>query len=133
LSQSAHDHALALTQSPELLKLLTGPAKALRSWNAEGWYVVTRSGRVLAFTSQYGTSPPPEIVHLFHEIEKLPAAQESHWPIRDVCLGFCYDPLAGLGFMYANSRCSSGTWHLCLKSTTRLPGVSVLSSASASR
>jgi hypothetical protein len=107
LSQSAHGHALDLTESPELLKLHTGPAKALRSWNAEGWYVVTEDGRVLAFTSEYGTSPPPEIVDVFHEIEKLPAAQESHWPMRDVCLGFCYDPLAGLGFMYANSHCST--------------------------
>jgi hypothetical protein len=109
VSQAAHDHTLAFAQSPELLKLHTGPAKALRSWHAEGWYVVTKNGRVLTFTSQYGTSPPKEDTDVFYEIEKLPVSQESHWAMRDVCLGFCYDPLAGLGFRYTNSHCSTQT------------------------
>jgi hypothetical protein len=25
--------------------------------------------------------------------------------MKDVCLGFCYDPISALGFIYANDRC----------------------------
>jgi DNA-directed RNA polymerase specialized sigma24 family protein len=69
---------------------------ALRSWNAEGWYVVLQDSRLLAFTSEYRTTPPKEITDLFEEMEKLPASQEEAFVLRDVCLGFCYDPVAGL-------------------------------------
>ena len=41
---------------------------------------------------------------MLEQIEKLPGAQQS-FAIEDVCLGFCYDPVAGLGFWYFNQRC----------------------------
>ncbi len=95
-----------LTNSPTLRNLRTAPAIALRSWNAEGWYVVTPRYDILAFTSEYGTSPPREVRDLFEQIEKLPAERTSQpFEIQDVCLGFCYDPVAGLGFIYSNHRC----------------------------
>jgi hypothetical protein len=47
----------ALVQSPALWKLHTQPTKALWSWNAEGWFVVLKDSRLLAFTSEYGTAP----------------------------------------------------------------------------
>lgn len=97
--------AMALLQSPQLNGMHTLPAKALRTWNAEGWYLLgTKS--LLAFTSEYRSEPPREVVDLFREIEKLPVTG-AYWEqtTKDVCLGFCYDPVAALGSVYANSRC----------------------------
>ena len=85
-------------QSTGLWKLHTPVPGVLWSWNAEGWYVVLQDTRLLAFTSEYRTTPPKEITDLFQEMEKLPASQEDAFVLRDVCLGFCYDPVAALGF-----------------------------------
>jgi hypothetical protein len=94
----------AFVQSPELWNLRTQPTKALWSWNAEGWFVVLKDSRLLAFTSEYGTAPPQEATALFHEIEQLPASSERQFDVSDVCLGFCYDPLAALGFSVLRQR-----------------------------
>jgi hypothetical protein len=98
------ERAQTFVRSPELRKLHTAPAIALRSWNAEGWYVVLKNSRLLAFTSEYRTTPPQEVADLFHEIERLPARES--WPVamRDVCLGFCYDPVAALGVAVLQQR-----------------------------
>ncbi len=77
------------------------PAKELWAWNAEGWYVTLQDSHLLAFTSEYRTSPPREVTGLFQEIEILPG-QPQLFAIRDVRLGFCYDPVAALGFWYSN-------------------------------
>jgi hypothetical protein len=103
-SQAAYQQARAFAESPELWKLHTPPPKALRSWNAEGWYVVLKDSRVLTFTTEYRTSPPGQVTELFHEIESLPASEERSFGVRDVCLGFCYDPVAALGFSVLNHR-----------------------------
>ena len=95
VSQFAVEHAGKFAQSSELRELHTPPAKALHSWNADGWYVVLGDSAPLAFTSENQTSPPQRVTDLFREIEKLPAA-ERPLPIQDVCLGFCYDPVAQL-------------------------------------
>jgi hypothetical protein len=88
------DHARAFVKSPELRNLHTPPAKALRSWNADGWYVALRDSRPLAFSSEYRTVPPPEVTNLFYEIEKEGPALEYPATVRDVCLGFCYNSVA---------------------------------------
>ncbi len=107
------EQANLLAHDAALRKLRTPPPVALQSWNAEGWYVALsgRDSRLLAFTTESGTSPPPEIKDLLDQIEGLPGAQQS-FEIQDVCMGFCYDPVAGLGFWYSNQRChgmSDGT------------------------
>jgi hypothetical protein len=94
----------ALTRSTELRDLHTAPAVALRSKNAEGWYIRTERG-VLAFTTEYGTEPPREVVDLFHDLESIAPAEKELRTINDVCIGFCYDPLAGLGLDNLNDRC----------------------------
>ncbi len=94
-------HARALMQSPQLWRLHTPPAKELWDWNAEGWYVTLKDSHLLAFTSEYHTAPPREVTDVFQEIENLPG-QPRPFAIRDVCLGFCYDPVAALGFWYSN-------------------------------
>lgn len=105
------ERANALGHSNTLRNLRTAPPIALRSWNAEGWYIAGRGLPLLAFTSEYGTNPPLEIRDTLAQIEKLAGPNGSVW-IEDVCLGFCYDPVAGLGFWYSNQRChgmSDGT------------------------
>lgn len=98
-----------LADSSQVKNASTRPPVALRNWKAEGWYVRTRHG-VLAFTTEYGTKPPTLIVGLFHDLESRAPKEQNLGSEKDVCLGFCYDPLAGLGFAFANQRCS---WSPC--------------------
>ncbi len=96
--------ALALASSLPV-SARTPPPKALRAWNAEGWYILG-SGRLLSYTSEYRIVPPPEVVKLFKEI----TASRVYWPHqryteKDICLGFCYDPPAALGFACENYHC----------------------------
>jgi hypothetical protein len=100
-SPAVLEHARALMRSPQLWVLHTRPAKELRAWNAEGWYVTLKDSHLVAFTSEYHTAPPREVTELFQELENLPG-QPRPFAIRDICLGFCYDPVAALGFTYAN-------------------------------
>lgn len=105
LPPSMREHARAFAHSAELLKLRTPPAKPLKSWNAEGWYIVLKDSRLFAFSSEYQTAPPREAIDLFQEIESLPGDKEIVRTVQDVCLGFCYGPAAALGFQYPNEAC----------------------------
>jgi len=86
-------------QSAQLRDLRTPPAVSLRDWNAEGWYVRTGQN-VLAFTTENHTTPPQEVIDMFHRLESIPPAATESGNVSDVCLGFCYDPLAGLWVVY---------------------------------
>jgi len=103
-SPTASERARAFAQWPALWSSQTRPATPLRSWNAEGWYVVLKDSRLLTFTSEQGTSPPKEVTDWFHQIESLPLRDEHQFALRDVCLGFCYDPVAALGFAVLPQR-----------------------------
>jgi hypothetical protein len=91
--------AQGISQAPALARLRTGPAKRLWAWNAEGWYVVLNDSRVLFFET-----PPDEVKAAFEEVEEFPAARQVWVSVRDVCMGFCYDPLAALGFSIQAKR-----------------------------
>ncbi|MFZ0978848.1 MAG: hypothetical protein WAN23_05530 [Candidatus Acidiferrales bacterium] len=95
----------ALVQSPQLQNVHAPPPKALRSWNAEGWYALTASSGISTFTTENNTQPPSDLVRVFRELEALKSGATEQDETRDVCLGFCYDPLAGLGLSAANDRC----------------------------
>jgi hypothetical protein len=104
LPPSVFQHVTALVRSSQPQVPAIWP-RTLRTWNAEGWYLLTGRTRVLVYTPELGTVPPKEITDLVHEIEVQETARKSQSYVRDVCLGFCYDPLAGLGIIYINSRC----------------------------
>ena len=105
LPASTLKRVTSLSQLPKLRGMPTEFPSALRPWNAEGWYYLGKEA-ILSFTSENGIAPPQELVSIFHEMEGLRAADDlGRAPINDVCLGFCYDPLAGLGFMWAADRC----------------------------
>ena len=99
------ESANELAHSTKIVNLRTAPPVSLRSWNAEGWYVSVTGTPLLAFTSEYSTNPPQEIKEIFEQIQKLPGSAPFSFLTQDVCLGFCYDPTAGLGLRYANNRC----------------------------
>jgi hypothetical protein len=101
-----------LAQSAQLRDLRTAPAIALRNKNAEGWYVRTGHS-VLAFTTEYGTEPPKEVVDLFHNLESVAPAEKELGTVNDICMGFCYDPLAGLGLVNMNDRCGEKNGTRC--------------------
>jgi hypothetical protein len=96
----SYEHIRAFIESPELGKLSTPPTTRLRQWNAEAWYVVLQGPKLLVFSSEYQTAPPQVVTDMFSEIEKLPVGRERTQVTRDVCMGFCYHPLAALGLDY---------------------------------
>ena len=67
-----------------------------RSRNSEGWYVSRRGSPGLAFTTENGLEPPPEVTSLFQELEALPSSTPIRQGMHEVCLGFCYDPVGDL-------------------------------------
>jgi len=107
LQQPLTDRIQAVIQSSESASRNSVEVKPLRKWNVDGWYVTGEGLALKAYTTDKGEPPPQEIVGLFDDLEKLPRSRESHSEVRDVCLGFCYDPLSGLGAVYANHRCHS--------------------------
>ncbi len=96
---------------PEFKRTLNRPAKALRAIHAEGWYIDqhSRGTAIAVFTTENSTSPPKRLVDFVQDIENVPShGQVWHSTIRDVCLQFCYDPIAGLGYRAENQRCRTG-------------------------
>jgi hypothetical protein len=112
LPEAITARVLVLAHSAQLRELRTPLAVALRNRNAEGWYI--RTGyKVLAFTTEYGIQPPREVVDLFHELEASAPAENKLRTVNDICMGFCYDPLAGLGLENLNDRCAERNGTRC--------------------
>jgi hypothetical protein len=95
----------SLMQSSDSATRNWDTVKPLRAWNEDGWYFSAEGIGLKTYATDNGTSPPQEIVGLFNELQKIPRARETQSDRKDVCLGFCYDPLSGLGLLYANHRC----------------------------
>ena len=114
LSASLVERIGALIQSSKSVKSNREPIKPLRRWNDDGWYVAGESIELKAYTTENRVTPPQEVIDLFHDLEKIPRGQETSEDRKDVCLGFCYDPLSGLGSLYANHRCRyEGNRYVC--------------------
>lgn len=72
-------------------------------WSADRWYL---SGQGYGLRVYGAPNPPPRgVVDLFRELDGIPRLSESHSELKDVCLGFCYDPLSAMGWLYSNHRC----------------------------
>jgi hypothetical protein len=92
---------------PELKRTLDRAPTALRSRHGEGWYTQMGSFKITAFTTENATPPPSKLRTFLADIEREPPLNTSQrYELRDVCLGFCYDPKAGLGDRAENERCS---------------------------
>jgi hypothetical protein len=94
---------------PELKRTLDRSPRALRARHGEGWYTEMESFAITAFTTENATAPPADLVDFFRGVERAPSTgASSRYEVRDVCLGFCYDPKAGLGYSAENQRCPIG-------------------------
>jgi hypothetical protein len=100
-SQILSERTRAFVQEAKGWNLHTPPPKALWTWNAEGWYLVTPERR-FSFTGD-GVQPPQEVKALFSELESS-APEQDVSSVRDICLGFCYDPAAALGLSSLEAR-----------------------------
>ncbi len=99
----------AVQALPELKRIQDKSPRALRARHGEGWYTEMGTYAITAFTTENATTPPADLVAFFHTMqESLSTGQSSHYELRDVCLGFCYDPKAGLGYRAENQRCAYG-------------------------
>ena len=108
LPKSLGERLASLIQSSKAMKSNGEPIKPLRRWNDEGWYVTGEEVESQAYTTYAKGNqslPPQEVVDLFDDIEKLPRMRKTAEDRKDVCLGFCYDPVSALGALYANHRC----------------------------
>jgi hypothetical protein len=94
-----------MIQSPDFAKRDSTVIKPIRTWNADGWYLLVERSGFHPYTSEAGTTLPQEIVPLFQDLEAAPRFPVTQPARKDVCLGFCYDPLSGLGLLYSNHRC----------------------------
>jgi len=84
----------------------TEAATPLRAWRAQGWYFSSGDKhKVSAFTTERRTEPPKELVDLFQKLIGRVQAEERLPDGKDICFGFCYDPVAALGFANLNDRC----------------------------
>jgi hypothetical protein len=98
----------AVQNLPELKQTLDRAPRTLRGQHGEGWY--TKMGRfsITAFTTENATRPPADVATFLLEVEGAPSiGPSSRYEVRDVCLGFCYDPKAGLGYRAENERCAA--------------------------
>lgn len=105
LSGPLKDRVGALIQSSQVPMRNWDAVQPLRTWNVDGWYFTAEGIGLKAYTTDKGTTPPQEILDLFHDLDGLPRVRESESDLKDICLGFCYDPGSGLGSLYANHRC----------------------------
>jgi hypothetical protein len=97
-----YEHILAFAQSPYLRKRHTATLRPpLRSWNTERWYVVLQGSKLLEFATEDQTSLPEEIANVIRDILQLPISEKQTFLARDLCLGYCYDPLAEMGYYSA--------------------------------
>lgn len=95
------EHARVFAERQEQQAPQRPPPRALRSWNGESWYIfVLENSGSLTFTTEDRTVLPPDLTKLFRELEGLPKAEQFQKVIQDVCLGFCYDPVAPLSVPY---------------------------------
>ncbi len=79
--------------------------KPLWNWKADGWYFYVQGSGLRVYGTANGAAPPHELVDLFQQLNDVPRSAESGSELKDVCLGFCYDPLSAMGRLYSNHRC----------------------------
>lgn len=114
LSEPVIKGVQALIYPPQAVKRTWDRVTPLRSWNADAWYVRDDRIGLRVYRLDKGTAPPQQIVDLFNELLDTPRSREGRSEIRDVCLGFCYDPLSALGDRFVNQRCRfSGGRYIC--------------------
>jgi hypothetical protein len=105
IPQSVVERVTSLIESSKTVTSNRDAIRPLRGWDDEGWYVEGEKLAFQAYTKENQSTPPQDVGEFFQNVEKLPRRQVTTEDRKDVCLGFCYDPLSSLGALYANHRC----------------------------
>jgi hypothetical protein len=79
--------------------------KPVRAWTADNWYFYSEGRGLKAYGTVNGAAPPQEVVQMIEDLERLPRLSKGESELRDVCLGWCFDPLSTMGYLYSNHRC----------------------------
>ena len=96
----------ALLESSANEKRQQDVVRPIWNWNADRWYFSGGGIGLRDYDASSGSTPPQAVVDLFRELDAAPRYSEAHSELKDVCLGFCYDPLSAMGWLYSNHRCS---------------------------
>jgi hypothetical protein len=104
LPKALGERIQALVESSAHEKRQQDVVKPIWNWNADRWYFSSGSG-LREYGAFNGSNPPQEVVDLFRELDGTPRNSETQSELKDVCLGFCYDPLSAMGWLYSNHRC----------------------------
>lgn len=62
-------------------------------WTSDTWYVYGSRIPLRVFSSANHSKPPMEVIAFFNDMDNLRRNEGHHFSTRDVCLGFCYEPL----------------------------------------
>jgi hypothetical protein len=95
----------ALLESSAHEKRQQDVVRPIWNWNADRWYFSGGGIGLRDYDASSGSTPPQAVVDLFRELDAAPRHSEAHSELKDVCLGFCYDPLSAMGWLYSNHRC----------------------------
>jgi hypothetical protein len=104
LPKTLVEHIQAMVESAHE-KRQQDVVKPIWNWNADRWYFSGQGFGLRGYDAFNGSNPPEEVVDLFRELDGTPRHSETHSELKDVCLGFCFDPLSAMGWLYANHRC----------------------------
>ncbi len=105
LSEPLAERVRALVQSSHRTREASETVKPIRDWNADAWYFQAQGAGLKIYNTAHRSPPPQEILDLFQDLEGVPRSSQTRSEMKDVCLGFCYDPLSEMGALYANHRC----------------------------
>jgi hypothetical protein len=103
--QALVERIQALIDSSAHEKRQQDVVRPIWNWNADRWYFSGGGIGLRNYDASSGSTPPQEVVDLFHELDAAPRHSEAPSELKDVCLGFCYDPLSAMGWLYSNHRC----------------------------
>ena len=105
LSQALVARVQAVVESLSHEKRQRDVVRPIWNWNADRWYFSGQGFGLRVYGGSGGSNPPQEVIDLYRELDGTPRTSKTHSELKDVCLGFCYDPLSAMGWLYSNHRC----------------------------
>jgi hypothetical protein len=103
-SKAVVEHIQAMVESAHE-KRQQEVVRPIWNWNADRWYFSGQGFGLRVYDASNGSNPPKEVVDLFRELDGVPRYPETQSELKDVCLGFCFDPLSAMGWLDASHRC----------------------------
>jgi hypothetical protein len=64
-----------------------------RRWNADRWFIYSQGRPIPSLFNIEKSAVPAEILAWFYKVQALDQMRTNQDTERDVCLGFCYNPM----------------------------------------